>query len=152
MKMQEVILRLRELAPEAAQNVDLALKDFYVMEDLLSDLQACVSSSTREAVLKLIDGRRRELAKCLACAQDATGKLQKLNESYKEKIGPRTKPPKDIEGQPMLPGFEDEGGTPTTMGGTPVDMGGTPTEMGGTPAITVGRGGTMSFRRSGRHG
>ena len=63
MKMQEVILRLRELAPEAEQNVDLAVKDFYVMQDLLRDLQACVSSSTREAVLKLIDERQLGLAR-----------------------------------------------------------------------------------------
>lgn len=120
MKMQEVITKLRELAPEAAQNVDLAIKDFYVMKDLLSDLQACVSSSTREAVLKLIDERQLGLAEYLAAAQDATDKLQKLNESYKEKIGPRTKKSKDAEGQQMLPGLEDEGGTPTTMDGTPV--------------------------------
>lgn len=106
MKMQEVILRLRELAPKAAQNVDLAIKDFCVMKDLLSDLQACVSSSTREAVLRLIDKRQRELAECLACAQDATNKLQELNESYKEKLGPRTKKSKDDPRQQDLPGFE----------------------------------------------
>lgn len=106
MKMQEVIVQLRELAPEAAQNVDLAIKDFYVLKDLLSDLQACVSSSTREAVLKLIDGRQLQMAKYLAIAQDATDKLQKLNESYKEKLGPRKAKPKDDPRQQDLPGFE----------------------------------------------
>lgn len=135
MKMQEVILRLRELAPEAAQNVDLAIKDFYVMKDLLSDLQACVSSSTREAVLKLIDKRQLMLAECLSCAQDATNKLQELNESYKEKLGPRTKKPKDIEGQQVLPGLEDEGGTLITRADT-----------------LSTRADTPHFMRSGRHG
>lgn len=106
MKMQEVIVRLRELAPEAAQNVDLAIKDFYVMKDLLSDLQACVSSSTREAVLKLISERSRGLSEYLDAAQNATSRLQELNESYKEKLGPRTKKSKDAEGQQMLPGME----------------------------------------------
>lgn len=106
MKMQEVIVRLRQLAPEAADNVDLAIKDFYVMKDLLSDLQACVSSSTREAVLKLIAERSLGLARYLVIAQDATRKLQELNESYKEKLGPRTKKPKDAPGQQMLPGIE----------------------------------------------
>lgn len=106
MKMQEVILRLRELAPEAAQNVDLAIKDFYVLKDLLSDLQACVSLSTREAVLKLIDGRQLQMAKYLASAQGATDELQKLNESYKEKLGPRTKAAKLAVVQPTLPGME----------------------------------------------
>ena len=118
MKMQEVILRLRELAPEAAQNVDLAIKDFYVMKDLLSDLQACVSSSTREAVLKLIGERQRGLDEFLDAAQKATSKLQELNESYKEKLGPRVKKPKDAPGQQMLPGIGGEGGTPTAAGET----------------------------------
>lgn len=138
MKMQEVILRLRELAPEAATAVDLAIKDFYVMKDLLSDLRTCVSSSTREAVLKLISERSLGLAGFLDAAQDATSKLQELNESYKEKIGPRTRKPKDAEGQQMLPGLEDEGGTPTTMGDT------------STSVTSVGR--APSFMQSGRHG
>ena len=93
MKMQEVIVRLRELAPEAAQNVDLAIKDFCVMKDLLSDLRTCVSSSTRDAVLKLIGERSLGLSRFLDAAQDATSKLQELNESYREKLGPRK--PKD---------------------------------------------------------
>ena len=99
MKMQEVIVRLRKLAPEAAQNVDLAIKDFCVMKDLLSDLRTCVSSSTREAVLKLISERSQGLSKFLDAAQDATSKLQELNESYKEKLGPRARKPKDCPGQ-----------------------------------------------------
>ena len=102
MKMQEVIVRLRKLAPEAAQNVDLAIKDFCVMKDLLSDLRTCVSSSTREAVLKLISERSQGLSKFLDAAQDATSKLQELNESYKEKLGPRARKPKDCPGQMTL--------------------------------------------------
>lgn len=105
MKMQEVIVRLRKLAPEAAENVDLAVKDFCVMKDLLGDLQACVSPSTREAVLKLIGERSMGLSRFLDAAQDATSKLQELNESYKEKLGPRK--PKDAPGQQMLPGMEE---------------------------------------------
>ena len=80
MKMQEVILRLRELAPEAAENVDLAVKDFCVLKDLLGDLQVCVSSSTRTAVLKLIDERQQGLSRFLDAAQDATDKIRKLND------------------------------------------------------------------------
>lgn len=106
MKMQEVILRLRELAPEAVQNVDLAIKDFYVMKDLLSDLQACVSLSAREAVLKLIGERSQGLSKYLDAAQKATSRIQELNESYKEKLGPRKRVQKDAPGQQMLPGIE----------------------------------------------
>lgn len=112
MKMQEVIVRLRELAPEAAQNVDLAIKDFYVMKDLLSDLRACVSPSTRDAVLKLIGERSLGLSRYLDAAQDATGKLQELNESYKEKLGPRK--PKDAPGQQV---FDFDTTTTTTTGG-----------------------------------
>ena len=135
--MQEVIVRLRQLAPEAADNVDLAIKDFYVLKDLLSDLQACVSSSTREAVLKLIDERSRGLAGFLNIAQDATSKLQELNLSYKEKLGPRgPKKPKDAPGQQMLPGIGGEGGTPTTTSDT----------------STAGGRTTPSFIQSGRHG
>ena len=109
MKMQEVIVRLRELAPAAAQNVDLAIKDFYVLKDLLSDLRACVSASTWAAVLDLIDKRQLELSRSLDDAQDATDKLQKLNESYKEKLGPRKARPKDDPRQQDLPGFDAVG-------------------------------------------
>lgn len=110
MKMQEVITRLRELAPEAAQNVDLAIKDFYVMKDLLSDLRTCVSSSTREAVLKLIGERALGLSGFLAAAQEATDKIQYLNKSYKEKLGPRgPKKPKDCPGQMELVGITTSG-------------------------------------------
>ena len=117
MKMQEVIVRLRELAPEAAQNVDLAIKDFAVMTDLLSDLRTCVSSSTREAVLKLIGERSRGLSKFLDAAQDATSKLQELNASYKEKLGPRKRAPKDAPGQQILPGIESQASDATSSQG-----------------------------------
>jgi hypothetical protein len=38
-----------------------------------------------------------------------------MNAEYKEKIGPRTKKPKDADGQQMLPGLGDEGGMTTEV-------------------------------------
>lgn len=135
MKMQEVITKLREEAPlldKCAKDVDF---HFERATGLARDLEHVTSDDGRKLL-------RNELAKAMSEFGGAYRQLRCLietvclvNAEYKEKLGPRVKKPKDAEGQQMLPGFGDEGGTPTTMGET----------------STTG-GGTSSFMQNGRHG
>ena len=128
MKMQEVITKLREEAPlldKCTKDVDF---HFERATGLARDLEYATSDDGRKLL-------RNELAKAMTDFGCAYRQLRcsietvcLMNREYKEKLGPRAKKPKDAEGQQMLPGLGDEGGTPTTMGGTP------------------------SFMQSGRHG
>lgn len=142
MKMQEVITQLRELAPVAAASSRLALKNAEDLRVVFLDLQHAQSFESMKALADLAHNKLTDMFVNLDnCAND-TGKLQALNESYKEKLGPRgPKKPKDATGQQMLPGIGGEGGTPTTVGET--TMNDTSTTGGRT---------TPSFIRSGRHG
>lgn len=135
MKMQEVITKLREEAPlldKCAKDVDF---HFERATGLARDLEYATSDDGRKLL-------RNELAKAMTDFGCAYRQLRcsvetvcLMNREYKEKLGPRAKKPNDAEGQQMLPGFGDEGGTPTTMGETSTTGGGTP-----------------SFMQSGRHG
>lgn len=119
MKMQEVITQLRELAPVAAASARCALKNAEDLRVVFLDLQNAQSFESMKALAVLAHNKLTDMFVNLDnCAND-TGKLQSLNESYKEKLGPRgPKKPKDAPGQQMLPGIGGEGGTPTTMGET----------------------------------
>lgn len=135
MKMQEVIVKLRKLAPVAADSTSFAealmCELIGVMEDMANATTLTASKAIAAEALK----QAKTVQGSVVAATKAAKELQALNASYKEKLGPRTKKPKDAEGQQMLPGFGDEGGTPTTMGETSTTGGGTP-----------------SFTQSGRHG
>lgn len=106
MKMQEVITQLRELAPVAAASSRLALKNAEDLRTVFMDLQNAQSFESVKALAKLAQNKLTGIFASLGrCACD-TGKLQALNESYKEKLGPRQRKPKDAPGQQMLPGME----------------------------------------------
>ena len=136
MKMQEVITKLREEAPlleKCEKDVDF---NFERAMGLARDLEYATSDDGRKLL-------RNELAKAMTDFGFAYRQLRcsietvcLMNREYKEKLGPRTKKPKDADGQQMIPGLEDVGGTPTTMGDTPTTGGRT----------------TPSFIQSWRHG
>lgn len=107
MKMQEVITQLRELAPVAAASARCALKNAEDLRVVFLDLQNAQSFESMKALAVLAHNKLTDMFVNLDnCAND-TGKLQALNESYKEKLGPRgPKKPKDAPGQQMLPGIE----------------------------------------------
>lgn len=119
MKMQEVITQLRELAPVAAASARCALKNAEDLRVVFLDLQNAQSFESMKALAVLAHNKLTDMFVNLDnCAND-TGKLQALNESYREKLGPRgPRKPKDAPGQQMLPGIGGDGGTPTTMGET----------------------------------
>lgn len=106
MKMQEVITKLRELAPVAAENTAFAetlMCEFVgVMEDMANATTLTASKAIAAEALK----QAKTVQDCIVIATKATKELQDLNESYKEKLGPRTKKPKDAPGQMDL--FDQE--------------------------------------------
>lgn len=117
MKMQEVITRLRELAPKAEINVRAACEDFENLRDVLNDADRTLSPVSMRALLAACSEKADMVSKALCEARVSVDNLATVNREYKEKLGPRgPKKPKDAEGQQMLPGLGDKGGTSATAG------------------------------------
>lgn len=106
MKMQEVIGKLRKLAPVAAENTAFAetlMCEFVgVMEDMANATTLTASKAIAAEALKQV----KTVQDSIVAATKAAKELQDLNASYKEKLGPKAKKPKDAEGQMTLPGLE----------------------------------------------
>ena len=106
MKMQDVIAKLREEAPlleKCAKAVDVY---FERARGLARDLEHAGSEDGRRVL-------RNELVKALADFGNEYNQLRcsvetvcLVNAQYREKLGPRTRKPKDAPGQQMLPGME----------------------------------------------
>lgn len=99
MKMQEVITQLRELAPVAADSTSFAetlmCELVGVMEDLVNATTLTASKAIAAEALK----QTKTVQDSIVIATKAAKELQDINASYKEKLGPRTKKPKDAPGQ-----------------------------------------------------
>lgn len=118
MKMQEVITKLREEAPlleKCSKNVD---GSFQRLCGLLDDFRSAKSDEGRKVLADAIGDEMNVFGAEYCTLRCSIETVCLMNAEYKEKLGPRTKKPKDAEGQQMLPGLEDEGGTPTTVGET----------------------------------
>lgn len=129
MKMQDVITKLREEAPLLDKCSKIVDGSFQRLCGLLDDFRSAKSDEGRKVLADAIGDEMNVFGaeyRTLRCSVET---VCLVNAEYKEKLGPRTKKPKDAEGQQMLPGLEDVGGTPTVEGRT-----------------------TPSFMQSGRHG
>lgn len=107
MKMQEVIVRLRGIAPEAACNVRLAHDLFAGVHDVLLDATHATSAESVKALTETCLKKANAVQRALERAWDCVKELDALNQAYKEKLGPRAKKPKDAPAQQMLPGLEE---------------------------------------------
>ena len=142
MKMQEVITKLREEAPlleKCSKDVDAA---FQKVRGLFVDFRRAESVEGQGILADAVVAAFIEFEgeyRTLRCSVET---VCLVNAEYKEKLGPRTKKPKDAEGQQTLPGFEADGGTSTTQGDMSTTQGDMPTTQANTP----------SFILSGRHG
>lgn len=95
MKMQEVIMKLRELAPVAADNTSFA-------ESLMCELVAVTEDMAHATTLTALQAIAAEVLKLAKTVQDSivtatksVKELQDINASYKMVLGPRTKKQKD---------------------------------------------------------
>lgn len=109
MRMQEVITKLRELAPVVATNTKSALDDFAQLHLMLSDALRANSIESVRTLVKACFDKAEAVRLGLQWAKDSAEQLQNTNADYKEKIGPRgPRKPKDAPGQMELPGISGE--------------------------------------------
>lgn len=115
MKMQDVITKLREEAPlldKCSKNVDATFNRAW---GLFDDFRRAESEAGRMLLADAVCSALNDFAgefRTLRCSIET---VCLMNAEYKEKIGPRTKKPKDADGQQMLPGLGDEGGMTTEV-------------------------------------
>lgn len=105
MKMQEVILRLRESAPAVEACTRDALRGFDSLHDVLGDASHTGSQESLRSLLDLCLKKSQHIRRLLQSASDEAERLNGVNMAYREKLGPRPKKPKDAPGQMDL--FDD---------------------------------------------
>ena len=106
MKMQEVIARLREEAPKLAKFHEETAGLYKKVWGLWDDFSRCESE---EGQRLLIDAAREAMNRFSAAFIDMSvsiERIERLNDGYREKLGPRKATPKDDPRQQDLPGFE----------------------------------------------
>ena len=115
MKMQDVIGKLREEAPlldKCSKDVDAA---FHKAWGLFDDFRRAESDAGRMLLADAVCAALTKFAgeyRTLRCSIET---VCLVNAEYKEKLGPRTKKPKDAEDQQMLQGLGDKGVNPTMV-------------------------------------
>lgn len=102
MKMQEVIVRLREHAPVVESCTRNALREFDSLHDVLLDASHTGSQESLRSLLTLCLEKSRYIRSLLQDASAEAEKLNGVNMSYREKLGPRAKKPKDAPGQQVF--------------------------------------------------
>ena len=115
MKMQDVITKLREEAPllnKCSKDVEAA---FQKVRGLFVDFRRAESVEGQGILADAVVAAFIEFEGAYRTLRCSIETVCLVNAEYKEKIGPRTKKSKDADGQQMLPGLDDEGGTTTEV-------------------------------------
>ena len=115
MKMQDVIGKLREEAPlldKCSKDVDAA---FHKAWGLFDDFRRAESDAGRMLLADAVCAALTKFAGAYRTLRCSIETVCLVNAEYKEKLGPRTKKPKDAEDQQMLPGLGDKGMNPTMV-------------------------------------
>lgn len=109
MKMQEVIGKLRELAPVAAENTAFAEALMCELVGVMEDMQKATTLTASKAISSEAYKQILVVQQHIVHATKSAKALQDINAAYREKIGPRgPKKPKDAPGQMELPGISGE--------------------------------------------
>ena len=106
MKMQEVIVKLREEAPLLESNsraVDVAFQKAW---GLFDDFRRAESESGRALLADAVCSALNEFSGLYRTLRTSIDTVCLVNAEYKEKLGPRAKKPKDDPGQMDL--FENQ--------------------------------------------
>lgn len=106
MKMQDVIAKLRELAPVVADSTSFAEALMCELVGVMEDMANATTLTASKAIAVEALKQAKTMQDSVVAATKAAKELQSLNASYKEKLGPRAKKPKDAPGQMTLPGLE----------------------------------------------
>lgn len=106
MKMQDVIGKLREEAPileKCAKDVDTTFNRAW---GLFGDFHRAESEAGRMMLANAVCTALNEFADKYRTLRCSIENVCLVNAGYKEKLGPRSKKPRDSEGQLILPGME----------------------------------------------
>lgn len=113
MKMQEVIVRLREHAPVVESCTRSALRGFDSLHEVIGDAMRAGSQESLRTLLTLCLEKSQNIRAMLQNAEAEAEELNRVNLAYKEKLGPRAKKPKDAKGQQVFDfAISTTGGTP----------------------------------------
>lgn len=110
MKMQEVIAKLREEAPFLDRSSKIVDEEFQRLCGLMDDFCSARSATGRRTLAAAIGDEMNVFCSEYRTLRHSIETLCLVNAEYKEKLGPRTKKPKDAEGQMILPGMEQPAG------------------------------------------
>lgn len=98
--MQEVIGKLRELAPAAAENTAFAETLMCELVGVMEDMQNATTLTACKAIAAEAFKQCQTVQDAVVKATKAAKDLQAVNEAYREKLGPRgPRKPKDAPGQ-----------------------------------------------------
>ena len=103
MKMQDVIGKLREEAPlleKCSKNVDDAFNNAL---GLFDDYRRVESEAGRTLLADAVCAALNDFAGAYRTLRCSIENVCMVNAGYKEQLGPRSKKPRDSEGQLMLP-------------------------------------------------
>lgn len=106
MKMQDVIVKLRKLAPAVADNTSFAETLMCELVGVMEDMANATTLTASKAIAAEALKQAKTVQDGVVAAAKAAKELRDLNASYKEKLGPKAKRPKDDPRQQDLPGFE----------------------------------------------
>ena len=99
MRMQEVIAQLREQAPVAANNTSFAETLMCELVGVMEDMRNATTLTACKAIAAEAFKQCAVVQQAIVRATVAAKDLQAVNESYKERLGPRAKKPEDAPGQ-----------------------------------------------------
>ena len=102
MKMQEVIVRLREHAPVVESCTRSALRGFDSLHEVIGDAMRAGSQESLRTLLSLCLEKSQNIRAMLQNAEAEAEELNRVNLAYREKLGPRAKKPKDAPGQQVF--------------------------------------------------
>lgn len=109
MKMQEVIMKLREEAPLLEKCSRIVDETFQKMCGLLDDFRSAKSDEGRKVLADAIGDEMNVFGAEYRTLRASIETVCLVNAGYKEKLGPRgPKKPKDAPGQMELPGISGE--------------------------------------------
>ena len=95
MKMQEVIVKLRTLAPVVADSTSFAEALMCELVGVMEDMANATTLTASKAIAVEALKQTKTVQDSIVAATKAAKDLQGLNASYKEKIGMRVKKQKD---------------------------------------------------------
>lgn len=102
MRMQEVVGKLREYAPDMEQSARYACLKLAELRAMLNDARRTESPESRLALVDACADKAATISGALGKASGLAEALNDVNRAYKAKLGPRAKASGDLPGQTLM--------------------------------------------------